>query len=154
MHSCYVDDLLASVALDLEGICLYEDLQRICAKGGFNLNKSMSNSRSMLAAIPKEERSKEVKDLDLGQDILPVERALGVWWCAQSDIFGFSITISDKPSTRRGILSTVGSFYDTLGMLSPMIFLAKRILQGLCLKGLGLDDSLPESADDDWRGWI
>lgn len=90
MHSFYVDDLLASLASEQEAICLYGDLRRICAKRGFRLNKWMSNSRSVLAAIPEEERSKEVKDLDLEQDILPVERALGVRWCAQSDTFGFS----------------------------------------------------------------
>lgn len=137
IHSFYVDDLLASLASEQEAICLYGDLRRICAKGGFHLNKWMSNSRSVLAAIPEEERSKEVKDLDLDQDILPVERALRVRWYAQSDTFGFSITIPNKPLTRRGILSTVGSFYDPLGMLSPVIFIAKRILQDLCRKGLG-----------------
>ena len=73
--SFYVDDLLASLPSEREAICLYEDLRKICAKGGFNLTKWMSNSRSVLAAIPEEERAKEVKDLDL--DLLPVERALG-----------------------------------------------------------------------------
>ncbi|KAK0135647.1 hypothetical protein N1851_028510 [Merluccius polli] len=140
MHSFYVDDLLASLPSEREAICLYEDLRKICAKGGFNLTKWMSNSCSVLAAIPEEERAKEVKDLD--QDILPVERALGVRWCAQSDTFGFSITFPDRPLTRRGILSTVGSFYDPLGILSPVIFTAKRILQDLCRKA------------QEWRGWV
>ena len=154
MHSFYVDDLLASVATEQEAICLYKDLRKICAKGGFNLTKWISNSRSVLAAIPEEERAKEVKDLDLDQDILPVERALGVRWCAQSDTFGFSITIPEKPLTRRGILSTVGSFYDPLGILSPVIFTAKRILQDLCRKGLGWDDAIPASAAQEWRDWV
>lgn len=105
-------------------------------------------------AIPEEERAKEVKDLDLDQDILPVERALGVQWCAQSDTFGFSISIPEKPLTRRGILSTVGSFYDPLGILSPVIFTAKRILQDLCRKGLGWDDAIPASAAQEWNDWV
>ena len=43
----------------------------------------------MLAAVPEEERAKEVKELYLDNDILPVERALGVQWCMQSDAFKF-----------------------------------------------------------------
>ncbi len=94
MHSFYVDDLVASVASEREAICLYEDLRKICAKGGFNLTKWISNSRCVLAAIPEEERAKEVKDLDLDQDILPVERALGVRWCVQSDTFWIQCNLS------------------------------------------------------------
>ena len=89
LHSFYVDDCLASVASEGEAISLYADLGSICAKGGFRLTKcnvTKSNSRSVLAVIPEEERAKEVKDLDLDCDNLPVERALGVRWCVQSDI--------------------------------------------------------------------
>lgn len=107
MHSFYVDDCLASVASELEAISLYKDLGNICAKGGFHLTKWVSNSRRVLAVIPEEEKANEVKDLDLDQNMPTVERALGVQWCVQSDTFKFSITIQDRPLTRRGILSTV-----------------------------------------------
>ncbi len=45
--------------------------------------------------------------------------------------------------TRRGILSTVSSFYDPLGILAPVVFSAKRILQDLCRNRLGGDDIIP-----------
>ena len=80
MHSFYVDDCLASIASEDEAITLYQDLVKLCAKGGFHLTKWLSNSRRVMAAIPEEERAKDVKDLDLDHDILPVERALGVRW--------------------------------------------------------------------------
>lgn len=76
-YSFYVDDCLASVALEEEAISLL-DLGAICAKGGFRLTKWISNSCSVLAVI-SEEMTKEVKDLDLDHDILSVERAKGVW---------------------------------------------------------------------------
>lgn len=57
----------------------------------------------MLAVIPEEERAKEVKELDLDYDTLPVERVLGVQWCVQSDAFKFRIAIQNQPLTRRGI---------------------------------------------------
>ena len=35
-----------------------------------------------------------------------------------------------------------------------MILTAKRILQDLCRKGLGWDDTIPASAAQEWRGWV
>lgn len=75
-------------------------------------------------------------------------------WCAQSDTFVISVTFPDRPLTSRGILSTVSSFDDPLGILSPVIFTAKRLLQDLCRKGLGWDDAIPPSAAQEWTGWV
>ncbi|KAK0144815.1 hypothetical protein N1851_016613 [Merluccius polli] len=94
LHNFYVDDCLASVATE-EAVSLYHDLKAICYNGGFLLTKWISNSRHVLAAIPEEQRVKNVKDLD--HDQLPVERVLGVQWCVQSDTFKFKITFQDKP---------------------------------------------------------
>ena len=71
-------------------------------KGRFHLTKWTSNNRELLASFPKDERAKEIKDLDL--DKLPIERALGIQWFAESDEFYFKIVIKEKPLTRRGIL--------------------------------------------------
>ena len=154
MHSFYVDDCLASIASEDEAITHYQDLVKLCAKGGFHLTMWLSNSRRVMAAIPEEERAKDVKDLDLDHDILPVERALGVRWCVQSDTFKFSISFQDRPLTRRGILSTVSSLYDPLGILSPVVFTAKRIIQDLCRQGLGWDDVIPTSVAQEWVNWL
>lgn len=60
LHSFYVYDCLASVASESQAAVLYYDLRAICARGGFQLRKWISNSRSVLVAIPEEERAKEV----------------------------------------------------------------------------------------------
>lgn len=91
----------------------------------------------MLNAIPEEDREKKVKNLDLEHDTLPLERALGVQWCAESGVFKFKVTIKDRPLTRRGILSIISSIYDPLGFLSPVILRAKVILQDLCREKIG-----------------
>ena len=44
----------------------------------FRFTKWSSNHRDVLRSIPIEERAKEVKDLDLDKEDLPVERTLGV----------------------------------------------------------------------------
>lgn len=88
----------------------------------------------MLAAIPEMERAKEMKNLNLDHDNLPVKRVLRVQWCVQMDVFKFKIILKDRPVTRRGILSPVSSIYDPLGILAPIVLTAKKMLQDLCRK--------------------
>ena len=74
----YVDDCLRFVSTKVKTKEHIEGLHQICAKGRFRLTKFICNQRSILESIPKEERSKDVKTLDLNYDELPIERALGV----------------------------------------------------------------------------
>ena len=104
-HNFYVDDCAKSVAKESDAIQLVKDLTALCSKGGFQLTQWVSNSRAVLASIPKEHRAKQIKTLDLDKASLPIERALGLQWCADSDNFQFNIKLSQKPHTRRGILS-------------------------------------------------
>ncbi|KAK3752530.1 hypothetical protein QZH41_005142 [Actinostola sp. cb2023] len=152
----YVDDCLRSVKTKATAIELVNDIRQACAQGGFNLTKFICNDRDVLESIPLEHRSKEVKSLDLECDDLPIERALGVQWCVETDIFQFKfrITVSNKPLTRRGILSTVSSIYDPLGILSPFTLVAKKLLQELCCeKAVGWDAEIPEHYLVRWDKW-
>lgn len=107
--------------------------------------KWTSNRREVLAAIPENDRAKEVRVVDLSHDALPIERALGVLWCIDSDTFRFRIQVKEKPFTRRGILSTVCSVYDPLGFLAPFILPAKILMQQLIKAKLGWDEIIPEN---------
>ena len=56
---------------------LVQNVINVCKSGGFNLNKFMSNSKELLATIPKEKRKESVKDKDLSGD-LPNDKARGI----------------------------------------------------------------------------
>ena len=84
------------------------------------LTKFVSNSREVLQSIPPELRANPLLILDLDQLLL--ERALGVYWDAQSDTFKFKALQAQKPPTKRGVLSSVSLLFDTLGFLSPFVF--------------------------------
>ncbi|XP_070549403.1 uncharacterized protein [Ptychodera flava] len=75
----YVNDCLKSVEDAKKAIKLTQGLTAACKRGGFCLMKWVSYSREVLEAIPKEERAKEIKDLKLEYDCLPVERALAIY---------------------------------------------------------------------------
>ena len=111
----YVDDGLKSLPSDSEAIGMIHKTKEMCRKGGLHLHKFISNSKAVIEHIPHEDRAKGIKDLDLVHDKLPVERALGIQWCVESDTFQFRIVLGDRPLTRRGILSTINSVYDPLG---------------------------------------
>lgn len=76
-----------------------QKLVELCAKGGFNLAKFMSNNREVLAAVPVEMRADPTFDFTLHQ--LPVDRTLGVRWHIESDTFGFKVVNLDKGDSMR-----------------------------------------------------
>ena len=87
----YVDDCLKSVKDEKTAMELIQGLRQACHKGGFKLTKFISNSRAVLESVPMDQRSKEAKNLDLDHERLPIERALGVEWCVESDVFRIRI---------------------------------------------------------------
>ena len=149
----YVNDGLKSVPTAEAAISLVKNTKALCQKGGFNLHKFISNHKKVIDAIPLQDRAKNIQNLDITQDLLPVERALGVQWCVESDTLQFRVELKDQPLTRRGILSTVSSVFDPLGMLAPVILLGKSILQDLCRDGADWDDEVPEPLRAKWEKW-
>lgn len=152
-NNFYVDDCLKSVATEQEAVRLVADLTDLCSKGGFKLLKWTSNSRTVLASIPEERRSEPLRQLHLDEESLPMEKALGLSWCAESDTFAFQLTLERKPYTRRGILSMVSSIFDPLGFLAPFTLLPKLLLQEMCRLNLSWDDPIPKSMAQCWAAW-
>ena len=139
----YVDDGFKSVATVEDAIEMID-----------SSNKFLSNSKEVLDSIPSEDLAKGLKDLDLMNDALPVERTLGIQWCAESDSFQFHLTLSERPLTRRGILSTLNSVYDPLGFLAPIVLKGKQILQEMCRENADWDTPLPDHLKQRWQKWI
>lgn len=125
----------------------------MCEKGGFNLHKFTSNNKQVIASLPQSCRAEDLKTLDLDKDVLPIERALGVQWCVESDSFNFRIVLNDRPATRRGMLSTVSSIFDPLGFLAPFVLEGKIILQQLCKEDAQWDDPVSEDIKERWHRW-
>lgn len=113
----------------------------------------MSNSKEVVRRVPEQDRADSVKELDLDLDLLPLECALGVHWCVESDCFQFTIVLQGKPCTRRGILSTVSSIFDPLGFVAPLLLDGKSILQELCRCEVGWDDPIPDKVKAKWEKW-
>ena len=152
----YVDDLLKSCPSVEKGKELIHDITVLCANGGFELTKFNSNIKEVRDFVPEKNRAESsMMDLNEFKDI-PIERALGVFWCIENDSFGFRIILKDQPLTRRGILATVSSIYDPIGFCAPITLIGKRVLQRICKLSqskLDWDEPIPEEQSKTWLKW-
>ena len=149
----YVDDGLTSVPSIEDGTRLVKEVTELCNRGGLRLHKFASNNRHIMETIPMSERATDVKNLDIDSQDMPMERVLGIRWNVDSDTFSFKVSLEKKPTTRRGILSTVASLYDPLGLVAPVTLNGKRILQEMCRSGMKWDDEISEELRPRWEQW-
>ena len=149
----YVDDGLISVSTTSEAVELIENSQALCSSAKLRLHKFASNRKDVLVALPKDDRAKDLKDLDLRHDALPIQRSLGTYWCIELDTLGFHIELKHKPLSRRGILSTISSVYDPLGIVSPVILTGKQIWQDLCRQKVAWGDPVSDEITARWERW-
>jgi len=56
----------------------------MCASVNLSLHNFASNSKIVLEAIPIEDRSKDLKDLDLRHDVLPVQNLAARMACSRT----------------------------------------------------------------------
>ena len=131
----YVDDCLVAVDSAEAGLRLVRDLSELLARGGFHLTKWVSTSEAVMKSVWLEDRAKSPCNFDLGAEV--DERVLGMKWNVTNDTFGYQVRLSDKPITRRGLLSVSSSLFDPLGLVSPEVLEARLLLRSLCQSGLG-----------------
>ena len=153
IRNFYFDDMLKGGSTVKKSVSVYHNTKGMCGTGGFNLTPFMSNSREELDKIPKHEEAKGIKDINLSVQSLPIERALGVSWCVETDSFCFRIVLKDTPLTRRGILASTSSVYDPLGFGAPFVLPAKQLLQQLCSEHKSWDDDISYEQRQAWEQW-
>lgn len=150
----YVDDMLKSIDKVEEAVSLQKNVSLLCEMGGFHLTKWSSNNRDFLQEIPVNERATSLREIALEAD-LPPDRALGVEWNVEDDVFKFSVCPVESPTaTRRNILSIVSKLFDPLGFVSPFVLQAKILLHEICRQGLQWDDEVPDKLMVQWHKWL
>jgi len=50
---------------------LIKDAKEVCKRVGFRLHAFTSNSKEVINSVPLEDRTEEIKNKDLDQDVLP-----------------------------------------------------------------------------------
>ena len=76
----------------------------------------------------------------------------------KKDTFEFELSKMLKEGgntpTKSGMLTTLASLFDPLGILSPIAVMAKVIFQNLCKEGVGWDDPISQDKVPVWESWL
>lgn len=149
----YVDDGLISVPSPAEAIDLLQRTQASLAESNLRLHKFASNSPVVMQAFSPEDCAAVLKDLDLSGEETQSQRSLGLIWETMTDTFTFSVATTNKPFTRRGVLSSVNSVFDPLGLLAPVTIQGRALLRELTSENSDWDTPLPEDKQSKWEAW-
>ena len=154
-NNFYVDDGLTSLP-DAKTACkLIQDTKLALQEGGrLRLHKIASNSKEVLSKFATSELADNLQELNLASDSMPMQSSLGLLWDIQKDVFVYRFQDSEKPVTKRGILSVVNSLFDPIGFLAPVIIVGKLLLREISDLKCGWDDPIPDGIQSRWSKWL
>lgn len=146
----YMDDMLTGVDDEQEGEELCQELLQLMQSAGLSLRKWSSNSPTILSKIPAELRD-ERTSFSLDSPSAPI-KTLGLQWQPMDDLFRYSVPkwSQEGSITRRTVLSDTARLYDPLGLIGPVVLLAKLFVQTLWRTSRSWDDPLDESEQRHW----
>ncbi len=126
-----MDDGLKSLPSVTEAADLLKKAWGMLAMSNLHLHKIASNCPAVMQAFLISEYAKDLKDLNLDIDSPPVQRSRGLNWDLGHDTVTFWVTSNKKPFTRRGVLATVNSLFDQLGLVALISIQGKFLLREL-----------------------
>ncbi|XP_065074715.1 uncharacterized protein LOC135698599 [Ochlerotatus camptorhynchus] len=149
----YVDDMLTGVYDEEEGEELCKQLLALLKSAGFSLRKWASNSTEVLSKIPIELRDeRSVLALDSPSTSI---KTLGIQWQPSSDTYSYAVPewSTRIVITRRVVASDLAKLFLPLGLLGPVVVLAKIFVQSLWQTTTSWDEPLTPKQQQYWREW-
>lgn len=118
-----VDDCLTGTSSIPQAINLRDGLIRHLNNNGFELDKWTSNNPNLLKNIPNPNEH-AIYSLDMSDKVI---KTLGLFWDAVTDCFVYKVRLPEHNNriTKRYILSNIARLFDPLGLLGPVIVVAK-----------------------------
>ncbi|XP_076384469.1 uncharacterized protein LOC143263256, partial [Megalopta genalis] len=124
INDFYVDDLLTGAQTEQEIETLKRELTQILSQAGMDLRKWASNCPTVTATHSTERNRVIAVDKD--------PKTLGLLWSPTTDHLMFRVeSPQNQRVTKRTILSEIAQIFDPLGLISPIVIVAKLILQQL-----------------------
>ncbi|XP_051157988.1 uncharacterized protein LOC127279591 [Leptopilina boulardi] len=145
----HVDDVFSGADDEASAAQLKSQLISMLLTAGFHLKKWISNHPPLLYEIPECDRlHPHWRHFETGGPT----NALGVAWNPVRDEFRFQPATLEfkKEITKRNVLSAIARLFDPVGWLSPILIVAKVIMQDLWRAKLGWDESLPDALSQRW----
>lgn len=147
LRDFYMDDMLSG-ADTLEAVeSIRDETIALLRSGGFELSKWASNVPRILQGLTDRNEETVAIDDDANSNVL------GIHWNQSQDFFSFTYEVFEQHDTasKRIILSKVSRLFDPLGLLGPVVVVAKLILQDLWQSGVQWDESVPLDIHSRWN---
>lgn len=125
LKQTHMDDICTGADSVEKALVLKSTLVHNLAQFGLVLKKWTSNSNELLATVEVEDRASCSISFNDGESV-PV---LGVIWVPEQDCFRYDVSSMQTTATKRGVLLLIARMFDPLGLLSPVTFRAKHIMQ-------------------------
>jgi len=127
LYQTYMDNICMGANSIKDALTLQRDLISFLGQFGLELKKWASNSPQLLENIPLDNRA--AGSLPFNDDNSLQVQVLGMKWNPDSDNFSYKFGVTKVVSSKRSMLSVIARIFDPLGLLSPVIFHAKYLLQ-------------------------
>ena len=144
----YVDDLLTGAESIEDLFDIKIKVNHILNCAGFDLRKWLSNCNTLVEKFNGSEK------FQFGDD--SESRTLGILWNPVTDTFKYIVQNFDTKGiiNKRIILSTIAKIFDPLGLLGPIIVVAKLIIQSLWQLHLSWDESVSHDIHHQWTKYL
>ncbi|XP_062541342.1 uncharacterized protein LOC134209373 [Armigeres subalbatus] len=150
-EDCYIDDILSGEKTTERATENRIPIQHMLQREDCPVHKWCANDGSIFQGVSDSERQKLTQIYCLSDN--QVMKTLGLLWDPANDRFLFSASSSVddfNPVTKRMVFSKIAQLFDPLGFLSPVIVLAKQIMQKTWVAQIGWDTELDGSLLDNW----
>lgn len=143
----YVDDLLSGAQNFEDALKLKNELIQLLKKGGFHLRKWGSNCQELISDM-----SETISNSHMVLDPTETIKTLGLSWNPSTDSLFYMINVArtNKSNTKRSILSQTSKLFDPLGLLGPVIIIAKILIQDIWKTKLEWDAPVPVEIQNKW----
>ena len=147
-----VDDILSGADTLEEACVLQNDLIETLNKNCLPLHKWSSNKPQLVTRLPKDlqEAGKAYEINDKTHQI----KTLGLTWHPLEDHFVYACS-SEYVSiiTKRTLLSDVSKHFDPIGLIAPVLVVAKVIIQSCWKLDLEWNDAVPDDVSRAYTNW-
>ena len=152
LNDFWVDDLLSGADTLEEACVLQDDLRETLNKNCLPLRKRSSNEPQLVTRLPKglQEAGKAYEINDKTHQI----KTLGLTWHPLEDHFVYA-SCSEYVSTiiKRTLLSDVSKHFDPIGLIAPVLVIAKVIIQSCWKLDLEWNDAVPDDVSREYTNW-
>ena len=143
-NNIYVDNVISGTETEVDAISYYTEYVKLLQSAGFKLrswNTNNANLKALAVQDNNDDSDSEVK-------------TLGMRWQPETDKLMFPKKpqfIQSQVCTKRDIVKCAATFFDPLGIMSPVTIKAKIFIQDLWSKQVPWDEPLSDELVSEWN---